>query len=329
MIYLESQDVRGDFNLALEQYIFDQMPRDESYFMLWQNCPSVVVGKYQNTWEEVNTDFIRMRDIRVVRRLSGGGAVYQDLGNINYTFIVDGQLGDGMDLALFCRPLIQALDHLGIRAELSGRNDVTIDGKKFSGTAQYSRDGRIMHHGTILYRSDLSVLEQALRPAPAKMASKGVPSVRSRVTNICDHLVRDMPIEEFWVLLRRYMALEQGAAEGHLTQADVEATERLRRERYATWEWNWGRSPQFTVRKERRVEGCGTIQAFLNVEHGRIQECRFLGDFFGEGSSQELLDALRGCPLEVQALNRALEGVALSRCFYHLTKRQLVSLLTQ
>ncbi|MGE4276460.1 MAG: lipoate--protein ligase [Lawsonibacter sp.] len=329
MIYLESRDTRSDFNLALEQYVFDRLPQDESYFMLWRNSPSVIVGKYQNTLEEVDTDFVRKEDIRVTRRLSGGGAVYHDLGNINYTFIVPGSICEGMDLALFCQPLIQTLGHIGIQAQLSGRNDLTIGGKKFSGTAQYCKDGRIMHHGTILYHSDLTVLGRALRPAPVKIASKGIQSVRSRVTNIWDCLEHPVPIEEFWELLRRYMAWDRGATEGRLTRADLDGVELLRRERYSTWEWNWGRSPKCTVCKERRVEGCGTIQIFLEVEHGRIRDCQFFGDFFGEGASPELLAALRGCQLEHGALTQALERVDVRHCFYCLPKQELVTLLMQ
>lgn len=327
MIYLESRDTRSDFNLALEQYVFDCMPREESCLMLWQNSPSVIVGKYQNTWEEVDAEFVRKNGIRVTRRLSGGGAVYHDLGNINYTFIVSGQIGQGLDLAVFCRPLLEALAGLGIKGQLSGRNDVTIDGKKFSGTAQYSRGGRIMHHGTILFHSDLNVLERALRPAPDKIFSKGVQSVRSRVTNIRDHLKQPMTVEEFWEVLRRSMA--RGAEQRELTGEDLARTEQLRRERYSAWEWNWGRSPEYTVKKTRRVEGCGTLQIFLCTERGCIRQCRFYGDFFGEGASPELLSALEGCPLEPQALAAALEPVDVDRCFLHLSKEELAAILLQ
>lgn len=327
MVYLESRDTRSDFNLALEQHIFEQFPRDETYLMLWQNSSSVIVGKHQNTLEEVNVSFVCQQQIPVVRRLSGGGAVYHDLGNLNYTFIAEGKRGGTLDFSTFCQPLIQAVSALGVHAELTGRNDVTVDGRKFSGTAQYCRDGRIMHHGTILYQSDFTMLEKALAISPDRILSKGTRSVRSRVTNLRDHLPVPVPLEEFWEILRKKLTAGQKCSRGHFTSDDLEAAERLRRSKYATWEWNWGSSPPCTIRRERRVEGCGTIQVFLVLERGQIESCRFFGDFFGEGASPQLLKRLQGCKLEYQALLRALEGVDVDRCFYRLTGEELADLL--
>ena len=182
MIFIESDCHDPYFNLAMEQYVFDRLPREEDYFMLWPNENTIVVGKYQNTAAEVNASFVREHKIPVARRLSGGGAVYHDLGNINYTFITDAQKGSRLNFEKFCRPLVRVLQSLGVPAQVSGRNDVTIEGMKCSGSSQYIREGRIMHHGTILFDSDLDVLGKALIVPEDKIVSKGVASVRSRVT---------------------------------------------------------------------------------------------------------------------------------------------------
>ena len=164
--FIDVSSTDPDFNLALEQYVFDTLPRDRNYFMLWRNDNAVIVGRHQNTLAEVNEPYIKEHGIRVVRRLSGGGAVYHDLGNLNFTYIQDSASGIQLDLAMFCRPLAQAISALGAAAEVNGRNDITIDGKKFSGNAQYVKDGRVMHHGTIMFDSDLSRAGLALTPDP-------------------------------------------------------------------------------------------------------------------------------------------------------------------
>ena len=328
MIYLESRDTRSDFNLALEQYVFENMPVNESYFMLWQNSPAVIVGKYQNTLEEINAAYVREHNIRVTRRLSGGGAVYHDLGNINYTYIVDGTLEGNISMEMFCNPLIKTLGELGIKAELTGRNDVTINGQKISGNAQYSRKGRIMHHGTILYDSDLSVLQKVLNVSKDKIQSKGIKSVRSRVTNIREHMTDPVSLEKFWNILRQHMC-EGNVEHYRWSQKDMEKVEEIRKNRYALWEWTWGNSPACSIRKERRVEGCGTLQVYLDINRGRIDNCHFCGDFFGEGPSEELYRALKGCALEYSEMKRALADVDINQCFYHLPKEKLVEILIE
>lgn len=161
--YLDLMTTDPSYNLAMEQHVFDCLPRDRMYFMLWQNDNAIIVGKYQNTIAEINEEAVRERGIRVVRRLSGGGAVYHDMGNLNFTFITDVGESNALDLKLFCEPVVRTLATLGVKAEVNGRNDITIDGKKFSGNSQYIRQGRVMHHGTIMFDSDLSVVSEALR----------------------------------------------------------------------------------------------------------------------------------------------------------------------
>ena len=321
MYYLESTKTDPSWNLALEQYVFDVLgPRDDC-FMLWQNDNTIVVGKHQNTAEEINADFVRTHGVRVVRRLSGGGAVYHDLGNLNFTFV--------MDLHLFCRPVARALQKLGVDAQVNGRNDITIDGQKFSGNAQYRKQGRIMHHGTLMFDSDLSVVAQALQVSQDKIESKGIPSVRSRVTTIRPYLRQDVSLEQFKALLLEAMFEGTPMEPYSLTTQDLAAVQALRDSRYATWEWNYGASPKWSVRKRRRVEGVGVIEVFLVVEQGRIAAADFRGDYFSAEDSGPLSARLMGLPLEPSALTDALRDVPVDRYFTGLTAEALVCILTQ
>ena len=329
MVYLESPRTDPAFNLALEQYVFDQMPRDKSYFMLWQNDNAIIVGKYQNTAAEINAAYVKEHGIQVVRRLSGGGAVYHDLGNINFTFVTDAGENEGIDLQVFCIPVVKALEHLGVHAEISGRNDITIDGQKFSGNAQYVKQGRIMHHGTILFDSNLSVVASALNVPKDKIASKGIQSVRSRVTNVKPYVKGDLTIAEFWSVLKTYMVEERQLEQHRFTPEEIAAVEALREERYSTWAWNYGRSPRYSIQKERRVEGCGKIEVCYAVENGVITAFTAYGDFFSGGELEDLAQCLIGCRPEETALLAALEGVSVGHYFKNLTREELVAILLQ
>ena len=326
--YLDIRSTDPSWNLALEQYVFDNLPRDRVWLMLWQNDNAIIIGKHQNTLAEINEAFVQAQGIRVVRRLSGGGAVYHDLGNLNYTLIAD-ENSDTMDFGRFCRPVIRALAACGVKAELNGRNDMTIQGQKFSGNAQYRKNGRIMHHGTLLFDSRMQMLAGALQVDEEKIKAKGVKSVRSRVTNIRPHLPQDMTLAEFRTKLLESILQEMPGAAYTLTEADLAAVEAIRRERYGTWEWNYGRSPACDVRKKRRFEGCGTIEAFLTLKQGRIEAISFRGDFFSPEDPAILSAKLSGAPLEPSALEKALSSLDASRFFYSLTTGQLLELLVQ
>lgn len=330
MYYIESTSTDPYFNLALEQYVFDRLDRRHSYFMLWQNHNSIIVGKYQNTAAEINADFVREHNITVARRLSGGGAVYHDLGNLNFTFIMDGGEGAALDFASFCKPVAAALATMGVAVELSGRNDMTIDGKKFSGNSQYRKQGRVMHHGTILYDSDLQILGQALQVSKDKIESKGVQSVRSRVTNVRPYIQGDAPIRAFWDALRDYMFRENGMQSYQLSAEDLQEVQKLRDAVYSRWEWNYGASPAYKIHKARRVEGCGKIEASINVgQNGRIEDIVFQGDFFSSADPAELAQSLKGCPLEEAALRQTLAQTEIGRYFHNLTLEDFLSILLQ
>jgi len=331
MYYIESPGNDPHFNLALEQYVFDQLDKDSEYFMLWQNDNAIIVGKHQNTVGEINAAFVKEHDISVVRRLSGGGAVYHDMGNLNFTFIVNAREdGAGFDFASFCSPVAAALASLGVAAEINGRNDMTIGGKKFSGNSQYMKKGRVMHHGTIMYDCDLEVVSRALQVSGDKLESKGIQSVRSRVTNVKPHMPRPLPMEAFYKALREYMFQAYSLVPYRLTPEDLAAVKELQSDVYDRWSWNYGASPAYSIHKERRVEGCGKLEVFLDVERqGIIRDVAFYGDYFSGRDADGLIGALRGCALEETALRLALENVEVGEYFHGMDNETFLAILTR
>ena len=325
--YLNLTTTDPAYNLAMEQYVFDSLPRDRAYFMLWQNDNAIIIGKYQNTLAEINQSYVEQHGIHVVRRLSGGGAVYHDLGNLNFTFIMDAGESSQLNFKLFCLPVVRALERIGIHAEINGRNDMTIDGKKFSGNAQYLKNGRVMHHGTIMFRSDLSVVSQALQVDQSKIQAKGIKSVRSRVTNVCEYLTQEISLPEFRQVLLKSILEETPGDEYVLTEQDLAAVEALREQRYAAWEWNYGASPVCTLMKKQRFEGCGTVEAYISVANGLIDDVEFRGDFFSPSDPHELAAELIGLRPEVNAYAAALQSIDISHFFTGLNNEQFLEMM--
>ncbi len=274
------------FNLASEEYLIDRT--EGEVMMLWRNAPSVIIGKNQNAYAEINEPFVRTRGIKVVRRLTGGGAVFHDLGNVNYTCIVPRESGETLDFARFAMPVIGALRALGVPAEFSGRNDITIEGKKVSGNAQCVRNGKMMHHGTLLFRSDMTDLAGALNVDPEKIRSKGIKSVRARVGNIGDYLP-DHDVLSFKHYLETYF---EGEKRG-FTPEEEEAISRLRDEKYATWEWNFGESKEYSAVRKKYFP-FGLVSVSVTATGGVITDCNISGDFFGVSDVSELAARLIG-----------------------------------
>ena len=325
--YLDLTTTDPAFNLAAEQYVFDALPRDRAYFMLWQNDNAIIVGKYQNTFAEINEAYVKEHGIRVVRRLSGGGAVYHDLGNLNFTFIADAGTLSTLNFTIFCEPVIRTLAKFGVTAEVNGRNDMTIDGRKFSGNSQYLKQGRIMHHGTILFDSDLSVVSNALQVDESKFQSKASKSVRSRVTNVAAYLPTPISLPEFRSALLADIAQSAGGEAYVFSASDLAAIEKLRAERYGTWEWNYGFSPACTIERRARIEGCGTVEVRIGVSGGHISEMHFYGDFFSVSEPEQLSARFVGLSPDAQGYKKALQGIDVSQYIVGLTNEALMQLL--
>ncbi len=326
MIKVVNNHTDPRINLAVEEYVLNYLDPSEEYAILWQNEPTVVIGRNQNTLAEVNSSFIKERGIHVVRRLSGGGAVYHDLGNLNFTFIVDAEKERVSNFEYFTRPVIQALASLGVQAEFSGRNDITIDGKKFSGNAQYWSKGRLLHHGTILFNSDLSVVQEALNVKADKLQSKGVKSVRSRVTNIYPYLKSPITIEEFKEVLWKYLIPDGEGREYILSEEEWAIVHRIKEERYARWDWNYGASPECEIEKEARFTG-GKLELKFNVKDGLIQDLHIFGDFFGRKDVRELAQLLNGKQYRESVVEEVLGRIEFGEFFFNISREEFLQCL--
>lgn len=305
------------FNMAVEEYIIENFDSKYDYFILWQNTPSVLIGKNQNTLAEVNMDYVKKNDIKIVRRLSGGGAIYEDMGNVNFTYIVDYRKEYVNSMKRFAGAIIKALKMIGIEAEFSGRNDILIDGKKISGNAQYVTKDRILHHGTLLFNSDLSVMPKVLNVKPSKISSKGIKSVRSRVTNIKDHLNnRDMTLDQFKELIIRNISDVENKPirEYKFTNQDLDTIKRLRDEKYSTWEWNFGKSPKFSIQNSQRFDG-GELGVSLDVRKGTIKNIEFFGDFMSMKDIKDIEDSLKGIQYRKRDIKQVLSRYDLREYF--------------
>ena len=327
MIYIESKEFDPRFNLALEQYVFDEMDCSETYFMLWQNSPSIIIGRNQNAAAEIDSEYVRSRGIPVVRRLSGGGAVYHDLGNLNFTFITDRDEAGGIDFRPFCEPVVKAVGSFGAEAVISGRNDILAEGCKISGNAQYSVGQRVMHHGCILFSTDLTALAGALRPDPNKIRSKGVASVRSRVANLSELLPEGTTLEMFKERLLEFAAAEGELERYELSPQDIARVREIKAQRYDTWEWNWGGPLAYENSSSAYIPGCGSVSVHFSVKKGRITEISLTGDFFGTKDPKELCEELRGVMVNEEELTKKLSGMRVEDYIAGITVPDLVRLL--
>ncbi|HEU8383932.1 TPA: lipoate--protein ligase [Streptococcus pneumoniae] len=275
MKYIINHSNDTAFNIALEEYAFKHLLDEDQIFLLWINKPSIIVGRHQNTIEEINRDYVRENGIEVVRRISGGGAVYHDLNNLNYTIISKEDENKAFDFKSFSTPVINTLAQLGVKAEFTGRNDLEIDGKKFCGNAQAYINGRIMHHGCLLFDVDLSVLANALKVSKDKFESKGVKSVR------------------------------------HIKDT-----------KFGTWDWNYGKSPEFNVRRGTKFTS-GKVEVFANVTESKIQDIKIYGDFFGIEDVAAVEDVLRGVKYEREDVLKALKTIDITRYFAGISREEI------
>jgi lipoate-protein ligase A len=302
--YLETGLTDPAYNLAFEEYVQTHR-RSGNYLILWQNRNAVIIGRNQNAEEEINAAFVKQHGIQVIRRNTGGGAVYHDMGNLNYSFITDAGDIAQRSATQFTQPVVGALKALGMDAEASGRNDILISGRKVSGTAQHIIQGRILHHGTLLFESNPEMIAGALNPDPTKFQSKSVKSVRSRVGNIRAFLPSDMTMQAFWDYLKTALSAD-GILPTSLTADELAEIQKLKAEKYDTWDWNYGRSPKFQRKSKNRYAG-GALEIHLSVAEGCIQQLRILGDFLGLTPVEPLEDALQGCPYRDDAVSAILD----------------------
>ena len=311
--------------MAFDEFCLESLPIDEPVFFLWQNRPAVIVGLNQEVNTEVNLDYLNKNNIALVRRVTGGGAVYHDLGNLNYTIV--GRSEDlERDYPEYASILMKALQELGIPANLSGRNDILVDGKKVSGFAKRVCKNRLMVHGTLMYDVDLEVLPQALTPSASKLQSKGIASVRSRVANLRDYLPEVADIQAFSQRLEEILSCHYTDTEYQLSAEDLASIQRLANEKFAQWEWNYGRSPKATLTHSARL-ACGTVEIHLKIAENRIVFCQFGGDFLGNLPTSEVESALNGVVYEANAIRECLKKMEIGQYFDGVEVDDLVNLM--
>lgn len=302
--YLETGRLDPAWNLAFEETVLERRT-DAPYLILWQNDNTIVIGQNQNTVEEVNDSFVKEHGIHVVRRMTGGGAVYHDLGNINYSFIDDAGELESLSYERFAAAVVDALKGLGLDACASGRNDILVSGCKVSGTAQRLCGGRILYHGTLLFDSKPEMIAGALNVDPLKFQSKSKKSVRARVGNIRSFLKKDMSMEEFKAYLIDCFG-KAGVVRDALNPDELQHVSELKKNKYDTWEWNYGKSPRFTMRNKEKFDG-GIIDIRADIENGYITEIKFYGDFLSLRSLEQLEKSFIGIKYERTAAKNAID----------------------
>jgi lipoate-protein ligase A len=323
MFYIESISTDPCFNHAIEEYLLKNS--QEEFFMLWRSDPCILIGKNQNAFAEINVDYVKANNIKITRRITGGGAVFNDLGNINFTFITNKEKDASIDFEKFAAPIIAALQDLHVDARFSGRNDITIDGKKFSGNAQHVFKNRLLHHGTLLFSGNLTDLSSALKPDPLKFQDKSVKSVASRVTNIGSHLTTPMTVLEFKDFLMQHVMNAYDITQTYqLSQNELAEINKISTEKYASWDWNFGHAPTYSFSNTKKFQG-GMVQFNLNIEKGSIKDIKLFGDFFGELDVADLENKLKGIRYTEADVQNALEQEEIQKYLNNITKDEFIA----
>ncbi len=315
MKYAVNTSTDPHFNLAFDEYCLQQYRSDEDFFYLWRNRPSVIIGLNQNAYSEVNLDYLDSHGITLARRVTGGGAVYHDLQNLNYTFIGH---------SVSPQPFVAALRELGVEAELTGRNDIFVGGRKVSGYARRVWHDREIVHGTLMYDVDIDTLTRVLDAPGSKMEAKGIASVRSRVANLKDTLPQFASLDELQDALHGILAAGDGQVP--MGEGDIAEIGRMAEEKFATWEWVYGHSREADFRRRAKL-ACGTVEAGISIDRGRISGLEFSGDFLGDRPAGELASALKGTKFEKKAVRDALKRLGAEKYFTGVSADELAELI--
>lgn len=303
MKYLINGSTDPYFNMAFDEYCLEQYPSDAPFFYLWRNAPSVIIGLNQNACAEVNIGYLENNGIKLARRVTGGGAVYHDLQNMNYTII-----GRNVTPA----PFVEALRSLGVPAELSGRNDIFVDGRKVSGYARRVSKDREIVHGTMMYDVDIDTLIKALDVPGSKLSSKGVSSVRSRVANLKDYLSQFTSLDEVQAAISE--AMSDGDQVLEFGEDRIAEVERIAREKFSTWDWIYGHSRDAQILHKAKLP-CGTVEVHLCLDGGFLKDLAFSGDFIGSRSTDYISSLLKDVRYDSSSISDALSGIDVSECF--------------
>lgn len=322
MLYIKRKETNPYFNIAAEEYVLKNFTED--CFMLWRNEPCIIAGKHQNTLAEINLDFIEEHKLPVVRRISGGGTVFHDLGNLNFTFIKNGSSEKLVNFRKYTEPIIGALATLGVKAIFEGRNDLTVDGKKISGNAEHIHKNRVLHHGTLLFSAELGKLSKALKVDPSKFQDKAVKSVRSRVTNIIDHLSSPLSIEAFEKTIYDHVLKSDDQAEFYeFSKQDIQNINELVKTKYNTWDWNFAYSPKYNFNKSIRSNG-GSVEFNMDVKNGIINKLKITGDFFSNKNIEDIETLLVGTSHNKEEIEAVLKNTDFSEYFNNISLDEFI-----
>ena len=315
MKYLLNSSTDPYFNMALDEFCLENIVMDEPYSYLWRNRPSVIIGLNQNAYSEVNLDYLRASGINLVRRVTGGGAVYHDLQNLNYTIV---------GRSLSPEPIVSALRQLGVPAELTGRNDIFVEGRKVSGYARRVSGSQEIVHGTLMYDVDLETLTHVLDTPGSKLQAKGIGSVKSRVANLKEYLPGFPSLDILQDALQEILA--DGDEQIKLSEDQLSEVRKMADEKFATWDFIYGRSRQTDFVRKAKLP-CGTVEAAISLDHGLITDISFAGDFLFDNHPEELASKLKGCRFDRDAIASALETTDVGTYFRDTSADDLLELI--
>ncbi|MFP3153164.1 lipoate--protein ligase [Lachnospiraceae bacterium ZAX-1] len=294
--YIEPESTDASFHFSVEEYCMHHFPQNEPIWMLWQADKCAMLGRNQAAYVEIDMAKAKKNGIQIVRRSSGGGTIFTDMGTLLYTSITpffDGDDATKIAREIVAPPIVCALENMGVEAVLKGRNDILVDGKKISGIAQYIKNGRLCTHGSLLFDADLETLSTVLRVDEAKIKSKALRSIRSRVTNLVDYMPHPCTMSEFMNILRHSLMEHENISNYMLSAKDITDIEKIRSEKYANPNWNMGNAPFFTFNNSKRFPD-GKVDVFLEVKKGTILSCKIQGDFLGLVSIHPLEEMIEG-----------------------------------
>ncbi len=322
MMYIKHDSMDAKFHFALEKYAMEELDVAKEYFMFWRTTPTLMTGRYQNTLREINMSFAKQHHINIVRRVTGGGTIYTDENGWQFSFIVKEPGQRRIEFATFTQPILDALSSIGVTAELSGRNDLVIGRRKFSGNAQYLRKNLVLHHGSLLFDTNLENLVRALSVDDEKIISKGIQSVRQRVTNIAEHISVPMTSLKFRNVMLSFLLRDMDTYE--LTPQDIARVNEIKQAQFDSWDWNFGKDPAFNITREARFKGGKlTVQSF--VDGGVITDIHFYGDFFAGDGLEQLQKRLIGCAYREDAIRAALTAEAADELLFGITADEILS----
>ncbi len=330
MKFIDNKGITDPYiNLALEEYVLKNFGEEDTYLLFYINSPSIIIGKNQNSVEEINTAYVDENNIKVVRRLSGGGAVYHDEGNLNFSFITKDDGESFHNFAKFTEPVVKALNSIGVPAELIGRNDLLVEGRKISGNAQFSTKGRMFSHGTLMFDSEIEHVVAALNVKKEKIESKGIKSIRSRVANISEYIDEKISMDQFKdLILRSIFNVDdvKDVPRYELTEKDWEKVHEISKSRYQLWDWNYGKSPAFNKQASHKFPS-GLLDVRLDVKNGVIKQCKIYGDFFGLGDVTDIENALKEIKHDRPSIEKALENIDIPYYLGKITKEEFIQLI--